>query len=68
MALFTVSSYHDYIDLQNVSGSGDPASAPDGDPHLLRAARRPLVIAMPQQREWDIYFAESSVWRKGRVV
>ena len=35
MALFTVSSYHDYIDLQNVSGSGDPASAPDGGIYLF---------------------------------
>ena len=35
MALFDVSSYHDYIDLQNVSGSGDPASAPAGGIYLF---------------------------------
>ena len=35
MAYFDVSSYHDYIDLQNVSGSGDPASAPAGGVYLF---------------------------------
>ena len=35
MASADISQYHKYIDLQNVSGSGDPASAPDGGIYLF---------------------------------
>jgi hypothetical protein len=35
MAYFTQSTYHKYIDLQNVSGSGDPADAPAGGVYLF---------------------------------
>ena len=35
MAYFTTSAYHKYIELQNVSGSGDPADAPVGGIYLF---------------------------------
>lgn len=35
MANAEISQYHKYIDLQNVSGSGDPASAPQGGIYLF---------------------------------
>ena len=35
MAYFASSSYHKYVDLQNVSASGDPASAPVGGVYLF---------------------------------
>jgi hypothetical protein len=35
MAYFTESSYGKYIELQNVSGSGDPATAPVGGAYLF---------------------------------
>ena len=35
MANAEISQYHKYIDLQNVSGSGDPASAPAGGIYLF---------------------------------
>mgnify|MGYP003132370252 CR=1 FL=1 len=35
MASAEISQYHKYIDLQNVSGSGDPAAAPEGGIYLF---------------------------------
>ena len=35
MANAEISQYHKYIDLQNVSGSGDPTSAPAGGIYLF---------------------------------
>jgi len=35
MSSFASSSYHKYIDLQNVSGSGDPSAAPLGGVYLF---------------------------------
>ena len=35
MASAEISQYHKYIDLQNVSGSGDPSAAPEGGIYLF---------------------------------